>query len=324
MYKKSVFIEKIEAADTIAILGHIRPDGDCVGSCLGLYNYIVDNYADKRAVVYLQDIPHKFCFLRGADKIRHVPEGISGSGTDSVFDLAISLDCGDTDRHGEFAPIFAKARDTICLDHHRSNQGFGSYYYCDADASSTCEILYRHLAPDKISAACAEAVYLGIVHDTGVFKYPSTTETTMRIAGKMISKGARSQYIIDETFYKVSINQNRLTGRALLDAKLHLDGRVISSCVTREMFDSFHASKEDTDGIIDKMRVTEGVEVAVFVYQLADNVFKYSLRSVSCVDVSRIAVCFGGGGHIRAAGFEAEGSYTENLGRILAMIEEQL
>lgn len=324
MYKKSVFIEKIEAADTIAILGHIRPDGDCVGSCLGLYNYIFDNYAGKRAVVYLQDIPHKFRFLRGADEIRHLPAGDLESGPDAVYDLAVSLDCGDTDRHGAFAPVFAKARDTICLDHHRSNQGFGNYYYCDADASSTCEILYRHIDAGKISKACAEALYLGIVHDTGVFKYPSTTETTMRIAGKLLSKGARSQYIIDETFYKVSINQNRLTGKALLDAELHLGGRVISACVTKEMFDAFHASKEDTDGIIDKMRVTDGVEVAVFVYQLAERVFKYSLRSISCVDVSRIAVCFGGGGHIRAAGFEAEGSYTENLGRILAMIEEQL
>ncbi|MGN0152219.1 MAG: bifunctional oligoribonuclease/PAP phosphatase NrnA [Wujia sp.] len=310
-------IKYIERAASIAILGHIRPDGDCVGSCLGLYNYITDNYSEKKVVVYLQPVSDKFCFLRGADMIRNIPDHES-------YELAVSLDCGDTDRHGEFAPIYADACHKLCLDHHRSNEGFGDLCICDPDASSTCEILYRQLDPDKIGRECAEAIYLGIVHDTGVFKYPCTTEETMRIAGQMISKGARSQYVIDETFYKVNYNQNRLTGSALLQARLDLNGKVISTCVTKEMFELYHANKDDTDGIVDKLRVTDGIEVAVFIYQLDDDIYKFSLRSVSYVDVSRIAVSFGGGGHIRAAGFEAAGDYRKNLGRILEMIEDQL
>lgn len=310
-------IERIEAASTIAILGHIRPDGDCVGSCLGLYNYISDCYPDKKAVVYLQPIMDKFKFIKGSDEIVNQPEN-------KIYELAISLDCGDTDRHGEFAYVFKSAQATVCLDHHRSNQGFGDYYYCDADASSTCEVLYRHLDANRIEKECAEALYLGIVHDTGVFKYPSTTENTMRIAGELISKGVRTQYIIDDTFYKVNYNQNLLTGRALLNAKLYLGGKVIATCVTSEMFKEYGAVKSDTDGIVDKLRVTDGTEVTVFVYQISENIYKYSLRSVSYVDVSKIAVSFGGGGHIRAAGFEAEGSYDDNLNRILSMIEPQL
>lgn len=317
MCMKNHFIEKIENAATIAIIGHIRPDGDCVGSCLGLYNYILDNYADKHVVVYLQTIPAKFNFLRGAGQIMHEPEA-------TVYDLAVSLDCGDRDRHGEFAGIFANAGDTICLDHHRSNVGFGNYYYCDPDASSTCEVLYRHMDPAGIGWECAEAIYLGIVHDTGVFKYSCTSAATMRIAGEMLQLGARSQYIIDETFYKVNFNQNRLTGMALTAAKLHFDGKVISTCVTKEMFQACHATKEDTDGIVDKIRVTDGVEVAVFIYQLDDTSFKFSLRSVAYVDVSRIAVKFGGGGHVRAAGFEAGGAYEDILKEVLDMIQEQL
>lgn len=317
MCMKNHFIEKIENAATIAIIGHIRPDGDCVGSCLGLYNYILDNYTDKHVVVYLQTIPAKFNFLRGAGQIMHEPEA-------TVYDLAVSLDCGDRDRHGEFAGIFANAGDTICLDHHRSNVGFGNYYYCDPDASSTCEVLYRHMEPARIGWECAEAIYLGIVHDTGVFKYSCTSAATMRIAGEMLRLGARSQYIIDETFYKVNFNQNRLTGMALTAARLHFDGKVISTCVTKEMFQACHATKEDTDGIVDKIRVTDGVEVAVFIYQLDDTSFKFSLRSVAYVDVSRIAVKFGGGGHVRAAGFEAGGAYEDILKEVLDMIREQL
>ncbi|MBE5943883.1 MAG: bifunctional oligoribonuclease/PAP phosphatase NrnA [Lachnospiraceae bacterium] len=311
------FLDKIQKANTIAILGHIRPDGDCVGSCLGLYNYIMDNYQEKQVVVFLQPIMEKFKFLKGADIIRNVPDR-------SIYDLAISLDCGDTDRHGEFSGIYAGARDTICLDHHQSNQGFGNYYYCDAGASSTCEVLYRYISHGIISTECAECLYLGMVHDTGVFKYPATSKETMAIAGELIEKGVRTQYIIDETFYKVTFNQNKLTGRALLDARLYLDGKVIGTRITTEMFEQYNTTKSDTDGIIDKLRVTDGVEVAIFAYQLNDETYKFSLRSVSWVDVSKISVAFGGGGHIRAAGFEVKGDYEENLSKILSMIEEQL
>ena len=311
------FLTKIQDAKTIAIVGHIRPDGDCVGSCLGLYNYLIDNYGDKQVVVYLQPIADKFAFLNGADVIRCTNDN-------RIYDLCISLDCGDTDRHGEFASIFANAKDSVCFDHHRSNQGFGNFFVCEPDSSSCCEVLYGFFENDKINTACAECLYLGIVHDTGVFKYPSTSERTMQIAGSLISKGARSQYIIDHTFYTVTFKQNQLSGQALLNAKLHFDGKVISTVVTEEMFKQFDACKTDTDGIVDKIRVTEGVEVAIFVYQLNADTFKYSLRSVSYVDVSRIAVAFGGGGHIRAAGFEAKGPFEDNFYKVLTMIEEQL
>lgn len=314
---KELFTKKIEASDTIAVIGHIRPDGDCVGSCLGFYNYITEKYPHKTIVVYLEEIAPKFRFLSGADRIVH-------KACDKVYDLAVSLDCGDTDRHGAFAPIFQNAKDTVCLDHHRSNQGFGDYFYCDPDASSTCEILYRHMDGTLISKECAECLYLGIVHDTGVFKYASTSSETMEIAGTLISKGARSQYIIDETFYKVTYVQNKITGEALLGCDRALDGKVIFTCLTKDVFDRYGAAKDDTDGIIDKLRVTEGVEVAIFAYELSEEVFKYSLRSVSYVDVSKIAVSYGGGGHIRAAGFEAAGPYEEVLSRIIDMVAMQL
>lgn len=310
-------IEKIEEAESIAIFGHLNPDGDCIGSCLGLWNYIKDNYEDKEVKVYLQPIIEKFRFIRGTDCVVSVPDN-------KVYDLGISLDCGDTDRHGEFGNVYKNSKYTICFDHHRSNEGFGDFFYCEPESSSCCEVLFNFLDYEKISRECAEALYLGIVHDTGVFKYEATTEATMTIAGKLLSKGVHSQSIIDETFYKVSYNQNRLTGRVLLDSKLYMDGKVITACITKEIFDEYQTCKDDTDGIIDKMRVTDGVEVAVLAYQKGEDLFKYSLRSVNYVDVSKIAVFFGGGGHIRAAGFDAKGNYEDNLKIILDMVEKQM
>lgn len=312
-----LFQNKIMNATTIAIMGHVRPDGDCIGSCLGLYNYLIENYPDKEINVYLEEVAAKFAFLPGADKV-------ITSASDKIYDLAISLDCGDTDRHGKFGPIFDTAKDTIALDHHRSNLGFGNYFYCDPDASSASEVLYNHFEADKVSLNCATCLYLGIVHDTGVFKYSCTSESTMKIAGSLLAKGVNSQSIIDDTFYKVTFKQNKLSGEALLRAKLYLNDKVIVTCVDKELFDKYNATKADTDGIVDKIRVTEGVEVAIFAYQLSDTSYKFSLRSVSYVDVSKISVAFGGGGHMRAAGFEAKGDYEESLHKILHMIEEQI
>ena len=310
------FLEQIEQADTIGIFGHIRPDGDCVGSCLGLYNYIKRVYG-KKVYVFLEPIPEKFEFLDGAEQICHEPMA-------DRLDLSISLDCGDRDRHGAFYDLFGSADHTMCLDHHRSNQGFGDYFYCDPDASSTCEVLYQHLDEKKIDFACAQCLYLGIVHDTGVFKYAACKETTMQIAGRLLAKGIDAQKIIDDTFYRVTFRQNRLCGQAVLNAKLDLNGEAISTFVSAQMLQEFGCGKEETEGIVDRLRIVEGVETAIFAYQLeADKKIKFSLRSISRVDVSRIAVAFGGGGHIRAAGFETDGSYEENLKKILEMIEEQ-
>lgn len=312
---KSELLNLIEDAKTIGIFGHLRPDGDCVGSCLGMYNYIRDNY-DAEVTVYLDRIPEKFSFLQGADSICHEPEL-------RTLDLAISLDCGDRDRHGVFYDLFGMAKKSACLDHHRSNRGFGDYYYCDADASSASEVLFRHIDPEKISLACAECLYLGIVHDTGVFKYPACTKETMRVAGELLCHGVDAQKIIDDTFYKVSFKQNLLTGQAMVNARLALSGQVVYTYVTKDMFETFGCGKEETEGIVDRIRVIDGVEVAIFAYQLADAI-KISLRSICKVDVSKIAVAYGGGGHIRAAGFEVTSDFGTVVADIIKMIEEQL
>lgn len=312
------FIREIEGADRIVLLGHMRPDGDCVGSCLGVYNYILDNYPGKSVDIYLDEFKAEFMFLRGAEQILHENQ-------EKTYDLCISIDSGDLDRHGRFETYFHSAKRTMCVDHHISNQGFGDVSYVMADCCAAAEAIYTLCDADKIGKECAECLYLGIVHDTGVFKYSNTTKRAMEIAGSLIEKGARSQYIIDKTFYMKTFLQNKMLGKAFDEAFLTLDGAVIVSCLTKDVFDEYGATNLDTDGVVDALRITEGVECALWMYEFPNKgIFKCSLRSNEIVNVSEIAAALGGGGHIRAAGCEVAGDKDSIMEQVLGMIQAQL
>lgn len=312
------FLTEIEKAGKIVILGHIRPDGDCVGSCLGVYNYVLDNYPDKTVDIYLDEFKQEFMFLRGARQVLHEKQ-------DKTYDLCISLDSGDLDRHGEFEEYFHSAGRTMCIDHHVSNMGYGDVCFLKTECSASAEAVFTLLEEEKIGPECAECLYLGIVHDTGVFKYSNTTRQTMEIAGILIEKGARSQLVIDGTFYKKTFIQNKMLAKALDAAFLMFDGQVIVSCITKEIFDEYEATNLDTDGVVDALRITDGVECALWMYEYPrKGTFKCSLRSNESVNVNLIACCLGGGGHIRAAGCEIEGDKDTIILKITDMIKKQL
>ena len=310
----------LEGVHTVAISGHIRPDGDCVGSCMAVYNYICDNYPDIMADVYLETIPDKFMFLKNANKIRHIRE------TDGKkeYDLFIALDCGDAGRLGMAGQYFEVAKSTFCVDHHISNQSFADFNYIFPNASSTCELVYQLLDSSKITKEIAECIYLGIVHDTGVFQYSCASSKTIEIAGKLMDKGIDYSRIVDETFYIRTFAQQQILGKALMDAELHFDGMCISSVIKRKQLEKFHVEPKDMDGIVSTLRSTTGVEVAIFVYPNENDTYKVSLRSASYVDVAEIAVEFGGGGHSRAAGLSMEGKPDDILKKVLAKVKKQL
>lgn len=312
------FIREIEAADTIVILGHKRPDGDCVGSCLGIYNYVLDNYGDKSVDIYLDDFKKEFMFLRGADGILHEKQN-------KTYDLCISVDSGDLDRHGDFVSYFHEAKRTMCVDHHVSNVGFGDVCFLKTDCCAAAEAIYTLLDEDKIGQECAECLYLGIVHDTGVFKYSNTTKRAMEIAGALIEKGARTTLVIDGTFYKKTFKQNKMLAKALDAAFLMIDNKVIVSCLEKEVFDEMEATNIDTDGVVDALRITDGVECALWMYEYPKKgTFKCSLRSNSVVNVNLIACSLNGGGHVRASGCEVEGDKDTIILKITDLIKEQL
>ena len=297
MKKENRRIETLLAgARRVAVLGHVHPDGDCVGSCLALYNYLRENLPGCFVRVYLEAFPENFGFLAGASEVSHDFE------EEVAYDLCFCLDAADPERLGGAVRYLQKTPRSICLDHHITNTGFAGTNIIDPKSSSASEVLYSLMDPMKISHHTAECLYLGIVHDTGVFKYSSTSEETMKIAGGLLAKGVDAAKIIDGTFFRKSFTQNKLMGLALLASRLYAGGRMIASVLRLEDLARYGAVPKDTDGIIDQLRVTDGVEAAMLVYETEPGLFKISLRSCYVVDVSRIAARYGGGGHVRAAG----------------------
>lgn len=308
----------LEQAKTVAIGGHVRPDGDCVGSCMGLYQYIKAVHPNVQVDVYLEAVPNSFYMFDVVNEILHEIN------EDKVYDLFVALDCASVDRLGFSQCLFEKAKATLCVDHHISNQGFADDNYIVPEASSTSELIYNLIDKDAITTEIAECLYLGIVHDTGVFQYSCTSPETMEAAAQLMRKNIRASEIIDKTYYEKTYVQNQMLGKALQESCLLLDGKVIASHIEKETMDSNGVKPSDLEGIVSQLRVTQGVEVAIFMYELSKQEYKVSLRASGSVDVSRVAQYFGGGGHVKAAGLTMQGEAEHIVAKLTEQIQAQL
>ncbi len=307
-----------ESADSIMIAGHIRPDGDCVGACIASYHYLHNIYPEKDIDVYLETLPESFEFMDSNHEI------ISHEIPDKKYDLFVALDCSSPDRLGEAQKHFFSAKMTMCVDHHVSNKGYSGQNFLDPNASSACEVLYQLMADDDIDYDIAQALYIGIIFDTGVFRYSNTSKKTMEIAGTLMEKGIPFWNYIDKCFYQRTYIQTQLLGRTLLTSMRLMDGKCIVANITRRMMEFYGAKTEDIEGIIDQLRVTKGVEVAILLHETGEQEYKVSMRSNDYVDVSKIASYFGGGGHVKAAGFSMRGSVHDVVNNITRHLEMQM
>ena len=312
-------IKAVESAASVGITGHIHPDGDCVGSCMALYRYIRKVYPEKPVKVFLE---------QPADNLS-VAEGLNEIESDftkpaEAYELFVVLDCSSEDRFEPSGELVSLAKNVYVVDHHMTNTHFASEGVISPDASSTCEVLYDLLEEDKIDRDIATWLYLGIVHDTGVFRFPACTEHTMNIAGHLLTKGVNAQQLIDDSFYRKSYSQNRLIGDAVARSELLLDGKMIYTIVTKADMDRFGVGTKETEGLIDQLRLTRGIEVALFARQDAEDTYKISMRAISKVNVASICASFGGGGHMFAAGCTVKGDLSDAITQISAMVMLQL
>ena len=305
-------------AKTIGIAGHVRPDGDCMGSCMSLYNYLKKNRPDLDVRVFLEFVDKKFNIIENTDQI--ITTGYDGT----KCDLFISLDTASLDRLGLNLPFYENAKRTACIDHHASNDGYADYNYILPKASSASEVLYDLLDEDLIDKSIAAPMYMGIAHDSGVFRFQSTTPKTMRIAANMIEKGVNVNMILEETFFRKTYNQMMVTAKIQSEAVLALDGKCIYGYCTSEMMEEYGVTTKDLDAVVASIRNVDGVEVAMFLYQLSEDSYKVSLRSKNYVDVSKIAVENGGGGHVRAAGAEIHGELNDIINKLLNRIKQDI
>lgn len=308
----------LEGIKTVGIAGHVNPDGDCVGSVMALYLYLTENYPDLSVDVYLEHVRPEFYYIKKLEQVKYEWDG------EKKYDLFILLDTSTEDRIGVAAEAFEQANQTICIDHHISNPGFADINHIMPDASSASETLYELLDEEKISFDVAEALYTGIVHDCGVFQYSNTGSRTMEIAGKLMAKGIPFAKIIDESFNQKTYVQQQILGRTLMESIRLMNGKCIVGIVTQKQMDFYGITKKDLDGIVSQLRMTQGVEVAIFVYETGTQEYKVSLRSNSYLDVSRVAAEFGGGGHIRAAGCTMTGNVYDVINNLTYYIDKML
>jgi len=315
-----MFDLKIETggAKTIGISGHIRPDGDCIGSTVALLLYLRKVLAGARVDLFLEPVPEEFKRLAGTEQIH------SDFVTDvESYDVFFCLD-SVPERMGGASSFYEKAKKRINVDHHISNKGCGDVNLVVPTASSTSELIFELFDEREIDAGIAEAVYTGIIHDTGVFQYSCTSPRTMEIGAKLIGYGFDFPRLIRETFYERTYLQTQILGRALLESIRFLDGRCTVSCVDQKMMKFYGAVYSDLEGIVNQLLNVEGVDCAIFLYQTGFQKYKASLRSTEAVDVSEIASFFGGGGHKRAAGCEMVGTYHDCINNLSEHIEKQL
>lgn len=312
--------EEVKEAETIGISGHIRPDGDCVGAVMGMYLYLTKMCPKAKIQVMLEKPSEVFNCISGVKQISSDFQPITDH-----FDVFIALDTVST-RMGEAEKFFDNAGKRINIDHHISNaDGCGDVNYVVPEASSTSELVYDVIS-DKafLDQEIAKALYIGIVHDTGVFQYSNTSVKTMQIVTELISFGFNFTELIEKTYYEKTYMQNQILGRALLESILFMDGKCVVSMVDRKTMDFYQAASYDLDGIVNLLRNTKGVECAIFMYETDVLEYKVSLRSSGKVDVSRVASFFGGGGHKKAAGVTMRGTFHDVVNNLSAQIAEQL
>ena len=309
--------KELENAKTIGISGHIRPDGDCIGSVMGLFLYIKNSKPDATVRAFLETPADIF------DCIKEVEEIEDAENVEEEFDIFFCLDCDKT-RLGAAEHLFDAAKTTINIDHHVSNPGCGDYNYIVPKASSTSELIYDLLDKKYIDKDIAMALYIGIIHDTGVMQYSNTAPKTLRIVADLVEYGFDFPRLIDETFYEKSLLQTQISAKVMADCKLYLDGKVAFGKVDYATMQSMGLKSYDLDGIVNQLRLIKGVEASVFMYELENGDNKVSLRSRSYVDVAKICQQFRGGGHVRAAGCTVSMDAETALKEILKLIEEQI
>ncbi|MBO5283107.1 MAG: bifunctional oligoribonuclease/PAP phosphatase NrnA [Lachnospiraceae bacterium] len=311
-------LQECQGASRIAITGHVRPDGDCVGSCLALYQYLLKKMPQARVQVYLEKPAEIFAGIKGYDQIDTLCED-----TDP-YDVFFVLDSVPERMMEPAQKLYAQARKTVNIDHHISNSGAGDVSYVVPGASSTAELIYELIDKEALDTDLATAIYIGIIHDTGVFQYSNTSPRTMEIGAHLIRFGFDFPKLIQETFYQKTYLQSHVLGRVLLESIRFMDGSCIVSGLDRKTMDFYGVEPKDLDGIVNHLRNIKGIHCAIFMYQTGVLEYKVSLRSDELVDVSEVASFFGGGGHVRAAGCTMKGTFHDCVNNLSLHIEKQL
>ena len=296
-------VELIEAKRRFAITSHIRPDGDGLGSSLGLY-WLLSALGKEPEVIMRDPVPHSYRKLPGAENIRVTPT------VDREYDAVFVIECSDITRPGL---VDLDKQYVVNIDHHSTTSLFGKINWIDSTASAVGEMIYNLCKAIGVrpSKELAECVYTALVTDTGSFHYSNTTERTFKVASELLRAGVKPAKVAQDVFSNYPWSKIELLSHVLTTARHDPSGRVAWIRQTLEMQERAHASDEDSDGFVNYPMSVGDVEACAFLKETAPGVYRTSLRSKGDVNVARIAEKFGGGGHRNAAGCTLTGDWDE-------------
>ena len=310
----SQVVELIENKDRFAITSHIRPDGDSLGSSLGLFWLL--RALDKDVEVIMRDsAPHSYQKLPGADAIRVTPA------VDRAYDGVFVIECSDIDRPGL---IDLEKQFVVNIDHHSTTELFGTVNWIDSTASAVGEMIYNLCKATgvRVTKEIAECVYTALLTDTGSFHYSNTTERTFKIASELVRTGVKPAKSAEAIFGSYHWSKIELLSQVLATARRDESGHVAWMRQTMEMQERTRASDEDADGFVNYPLAVGEIEATALFKECSPGVYRTSLRSKGDVNVAKIAELFGGGGHRNAAGCTLKGDWDEVEQQVVPLLRD--
>ncbi|MEW6201560.1 MAG: bifunctional oligoribonuclease/PAP phosphatase NrnA [bacterium] len=305
----------IRSYNSFGLFCHINPDGDCVGAVLAMYHFL-KGLGRSVYAVSCHGAPSFFRFLPGADEVISAEKA-----RQLTVEVAVTLDCGDEKRVGdELIPALRRAARRVNIDHHISNNSdFADLNYVDPHASSTCEIIYRFFEQEKfnITPDIAACLYTGIMFDTGRFKYATTTPEVFRVCSALVAAGADPGAIAVRVYDQRSLPHLHLLGYALSNLRTDEDGALLWSVIEQQQMKEMKVTDEDFDGVVEVLGAYRKSEVYILFSATDNGRVRVNLRSKGGVDVSGVAVKFGGGGHRCAAGLRSKKPMAELIESVL-------
>ena len=312
----SQVVELIENKQKFGITTHIKPDGDGVGSSLGLC-WLLNSLGKTAEVIVRGEVPHAYRDLPGAENIRDIEK------IDNDYDAVFVIECSDLQRPG-IAGL--ENEFTVNIDHHATSEHFGTINWIDATASAVGEMIYNlcKAIGGRVTREIAECVYMALVTDTGSFHFSNTTDRTLKVASELVKAGAKPADISESVYNNYPWSRIELMRRVVATIQRDETGRVAWMRQTLEMKESSKAVDGDNNGFVNIPLAAREVLASVYMREVGDDQYRVSLRSKGNINVARVAEKFGGGGHNNAAGLRVEGDWDAKEREIVEAVRNAI
>ncbi|CAH0119856.1 Bifunctional oligoribonuclease and PAP phosphatase NrnA [Paenibacillus sp. CECT 9249] len=311
----------IAARDDFLVVSHVQPDGDAASSTVAV-GWLLAQLGKTFCMINEGSVPQRLSYLWSYDRIVNYAE----QPPQRQFQNVICVDCADFARVGKVGQLFAEGADVLNIDHHPTNDSYGSVNLIKADAAATAEILFDLLKRFEIewSLDIAEAIYTGLLTDTGGFRYSNTTPKVMAAASELLQYGVKGHQLADHLLEQLTMPHVLLLTKALSRLSFAANNKIGWIYVTPEDMRETGAVNDDLEGLVNYPRNIEGVEVGILFKQIDNEAVKVSMRSGPGANVAEIAHSLGGGGHVRAAGCKVYGALDDVIKQVIERVKQAL